>query len=263
MSNSIIPDEVYKDWLYQVKTKIQTSQIKAALAVNTTLINLYWDLGQMIVQKQHESNWGDGLINQLAKDLKAAFPEMKGFSVSNLKYCRQFYLFYSEPNPIRQQAVAQSPDEFSQQLVGQIPWGHHILIFSKLKDKQEALFYIQETIANNWSRNVLALQIKSNLHQRQGKAITNFERVLPQPQSDLAIQTLKDPYIFDFLTLDKKAREVEIENKLVQNITQFLLALGKGFAYLGKQYELRIAGKEYFLDLLFYHTKLHCYVVYL
>jgi len=189
MDNLINQDAFYKDWLYQVKTKIQSSQIKAAIAVNTALVSLYWDLGKMIGEKQQESNWGDGLINQLARDLKAEFPELKGFSVSNLKYCRQFFLFYAEPHLIRQQAVAQSTDEISQQLVGQIPWSHNILIFSRLKTKQEALFYIRETIANNWSRNVLVLQIKSDLYARQGKAISNFERVLPKPQSDLAIKT--------------------------------------------------------------------------
>jgi len=225
------------------------------------------------------------LFDQLAKDLKAEFPEMGGFSRSNLFYVRQLYVFYSQGNAIVEQAVLQFKNELVeqpvrqfgaeiakrqselyediivQQIVGLIPWGHHVIILKKIKNLQEAIFYIKETIANNWSRSVLQMQIESNLYARQGKAITNFKVTLPKPQSDLANQLLKDPYNFNFLTLEKDVQELELERQLVKNITQFLLELGKGFAYMGRQYLLQVGSKEYRLDLLFYHVRLKCYVV--
>jgi predicted nuclease of restriction endonuclease-like (RecB) superfamily len=227
----------------------------------------------MIAEKQEQSQWGSKLIEQLAKDLKTEFPDMGGFSKSNLGYCRQFYLFYNQNIGTGEQFDRQSESSIDQQLVGQlennhaiqlaskIPWGHNILILNKIKNIEEALFYINETIANNWSRNILGIQIESGLYYRQGKAVTNFSITLPKPQSDLAIQTLKDPYLFDFLTLEKNVQELEFERRLIGNITQFLLELGKGFAYMGRQYPLQIGNKECFLDLLFYHITLRCYVV--
>lgn len=253
----------YKNWLSDLKSRIRSVQAKAAVAVNTALIAFYWELGKMITEK--EQAWGDKLIDQLAKDLKEEFPDMKGFSRSNLSYAKQFYKFYHMP--FVQQAVGQlqSPKnqhaESLQQLTTKIPWSHNILIFSKSKDIQEAHFYIRATLENGWSRDILALQLKSQLYARQGKAISNFRETLPDPLSDLAQQTLKDPYIFDFLTMTKPFHEKDIERQLVTHITKFLLELGKGFAFVGQQYHLQVGETDYYIDLLFYHIKLKCYVV--
>lgn len=256
-----ISNQEYRNWIQELKLKVRSAQIKAAIAVNKELILFYWELGSMIAQKIKQSNWGDKILENVSKDLKEAFPEMSGFSERNLKYCKFFYEFYSES--IGQPLVALSPQElmFRQQLVAQIPWGHNILIFTKLKQLDAALFYIQKTIENNWSRDVLGLQIKSGLYDRQGRSITNFSNTLPEPFSDLAQQTLKDPYIFDFLQLTEGYKEKDIENQLVNHIKQFLLELGKGFAFVGQQYSIEIAEKDYYIDLLFYHIKLKCYVV--
>ncbi len=240
-------DLEYNNWLAEIKSRIRHSQIKAVVAANAALIKFYWDLGKMICDKQSEANWGDKIIEQLSRDLKQEFPEMKGLSRSNLFYAKQFYTFYST--------------SMVQQLVGQIPWGHNILIFTKSRNIKEANFYLSQTIANNWSRDVLALQLKSNLYTRTGKAITNFDNTLPQPLSELACQTLKDPYIFDFLNLHTNAKERDIETQLLKHITKFLLELGKGFAFVGRQYYLEIANTDYYIDLLFYHIHLKCYVV--
>lgn len=211
----------------------------------------------MIAEKQSTSNWGKKLIEQLATDLKKEFPGVAGFSRTNLYSMRQFYQYFSTTD--FQQLAGNI--EIVQQLVGQLPWGHLSMLIRKVKAEKEMLFYIQQTLENQWSRDVLALQIKSNLYERQGKALTNFDTTLPQPQSDLAQQTIKDPYIFDFLTLSKPYKERDIENQLVQHITKFLLELGKGFAFIGRQYHLEIADNDYYLDLLFYHVVLKCYVV--
>lgn len=270
-----LQNKAYKLWISEVKQKVYSAQIKASIAVNSALIEFYFFLGKSISEK--ENIWGAKLIEQVSKDLKAEFPDMKGFSVTNLKYCRNFYLFYSKvigqqavdqlqntppqgvttKNRISQQAV----DQFGQQVVAQIPWGHNILIFTKSKDFKEALFYINQTIENDWGRETLALQMKSGLYQRTGLAVTNFRNTLPKPLSDLAQQTLKDPYSFDFLSMTKPFVERDIENQLVQHITKFLLELGKGFAFIGQQYHLQVSKKDYYLDLLFYHTRLKCYVV--
>jgi len=245
----------YVNWLSEIKAKLMSSQTKASLAVNSALIEFYWDLGKMITQKQTIANWGDSVLRQLSQDLKQEFPDMTGLSERNLKYARQFYQFYGIS--IGQQPVAQ----FRQQLVAQIPWGHNLLIISKSSDLQEAQFYVQQTLENSWSRDTLGLQIKSNLYRRKGKSITNFKQSLPEPLSELAQQTLNDPYIFDFLTLLPKAKERDIENQLVSHITKFLLELGKGFAFIGQQYHLEVADEDYYLDLLFYNIPLKCYVV--
>lgn len=265
-----IIDNEYKKWLFELKSKIRSSQIKASIAVNAALINFYWELGKMIAEKQETATWGNKLIDQLSLDLKEEFPTMTGFSSRNLKYCRSFYNFYK--NALMQQPVAQlqNPNApFGQQLVAQlneelltqIPWGHHIYIFTKSENVEQAQFYIQQTIENVWSRDTLALQIKSQLFERQGKSITNFRYTLPEPLSDLAQQTLKDPYVFDFVSMTPKMKERDLERQLVAQISKFLLELGKGFAFVGQQYPLEIGDKEYFLDLLFYHIKLKCYVV--
>jgi predicted nuclease of restriction endonuclease-like (RecB) superfamily len=272
----------YKNWIVEVKQKIRSSQIKAAIAVNTALIEFYWDLGKMISEK--ENIWGSKLLEKISRDLKEEFPDMRGFSRINLFYCKQFYLFYKnqfvqqpveqihisddESSMISQQPVDQlgNPEETRhdrvfKQLIVKIPWGHNIQIFTKSKNISEALFYIQKTLVNNWSRDVLALQIKSELYLRQGKAITNFKSTLPSPDSDLAQQTLKDPYIFDFFQLSDDYKERDLENQLTEHVTRFLLELGRGFAFVGKQYRVELGEKEYFIDLLFYHILMKCYVV--
>jgi len=256
-----VTDINYNNWLTEVKAKLRTVQTKAVLAVNSVLIEFYWDLGKAIAEK--ENVWGSKLIEQVSRDLKAEFPDMKGISRSNLFYAKQFYQFYQSvivQQPVGQ--LSQQPvDQFIQQAVAQIPWGHNILIFTKSSSIEEATFYISATIENGWSRDVLALQIKSQLYQRKGKAVSNFKHTLPQPLSDLAQQTLKDPYVFDFLTLSKPFHEKDIEKQLIDHITRFLLELGKGFAFIGQQYHLAVGETDYYIDLLFYHTKLKCYVV--
>ncbi len=285
----------YKNWISEVKQKVRSSQIKAAIAVNSALIIFYWELGKMLSEKISQSKWGDKILENVSKDLKDEFPDMKGFSVSNLKTCRLFYeyfgsqvvneiqtfknrfpeigsqavnLFEDEWQIIEKQENIIHPqlgDELSMMIisnvVAQIPWGHIKLIITKIKNIKEALFYIEKTKENNWSRDTLGLQIKSGLYHRKGKAITNFSTTLPEPFSDLAKQTLKDPYVFDFLQLSESFKEKDIENQLVNHIRKFLLELGKGFAFVGQQFHLEIAGNDYFLDLLFYHIKLKCYVV--
>lgn len=248
-----IQDNEYKKWIIELKSKIRSVQIKAALTINSTLIEFYWDIGKMITEKQ--TVWGSQFLDKLSHDLKHEFPDMEGLSVRNLKYARQFYQFYNTTDtqrPIK---------EFGQQIVAQIPWGHNILIFSKSREINEAHFYIQQTLENGWSRDILGLQIKSNLYARQGKAIHNFHQTLPDPMSDLAGQILKDPYNFDFLSMTQNYKERELENALVDNVTKFLLELGSGFAYVGKQVPIEVGGQEFFIDLLFYHLKLRAYVV--
>lgn len=247
-SNLLTPE--YKAWLIELKAKIRSTQIKAVLSVNSTLINFYWELGKMINEKQ--AKWGSKFLETLSRDLKLEFPNIQGFSVTNLKYCKLFYSYFS----IRPQV-----DDQFEKTVCQIPWGHIKLIIGKIKNDQEARFYIQKTLENGWSRDTLALQIKTDLYQRSGKSITNFQQTLPPVISDLANQTLKDPYIFDFITLRQPYQEKDIENQLIEHLTKFLLELGKGFAFLGRQYHLNVGENDYYLDLLFYHTKLKCYVV--
>lgn len=203
----------------------------------------------MMVEKQQTTRWGNAMVEKPAIDLKHEFPGISGFSRTNRFAMRQFYLFYS---PLNKKVP---------QPVGQIPWGHTRLILNKIKNTEEALFYAKSILENNWSRNILALQIERNLYERQGKAITNFSNTLPSPQSDLAKETLKDPYVFDFLTLGKDTQELEIENQLLKHVTKFLLELGKGFAFIGKQFQLEVNTKTYYLDLLFYPIKLRCFVV--
>ncbi|RLD59512.1 MAG: DUF1016 domain-containing protein [Bacteroidetes bacterium] len=239
----------YLEWLNNLKSKIRTTQIKAALSANSELIKLYWEIGKDIFEKQEIKGWGNSIVENLSKDLKAEFPNMKGFSRRNLFYMKKFYSFYK------------LDFEKVQRLVAQIPWGHNMLIISKSQNINEAIFYLNETLENNWSRDILGLQIESDLFKRKGNAVTNFSHSLPQPNSDLTNQTLKDPYLFDFLTLKKDADEKSIEEQLTKHITRFLLELGKGFAFVGRQYHLEIGKKDYYIDLLFYHTKLRCYVV--
>jgi len=250
--NIFLRDDKYKQWLTNLKAKVKQAQLKAVVTVNQQLLMFYWELGVDIVEKQQKTAWGDGFIAQLSSDLIAEFPEMKGFSQRNLKYIRQWVLFWSRELSIGQQLVAQ---------LTQIPWGHNLVILDKCQNTNESFYYVKNTIEHGWSRSVLTHQIESNLWQREGKAISNFSRALPAPQSDLARQILKDPYIFDFLSLTKEYDERELEKGLIEHVTQFLLELGAGFAYIGRQVPLQVGEREFFIDLLFYHTHLHCYLL--
>ncbi len=270
----------YQKWLAEIKNRIAASRVKAALSANSELIHLYYELGARIVEREQNAEWGSGFIDGFSRDLKKAFPDMRGFSSQNLRYCRAFYRFYcvgeirqqsvgelesGGGDSKRQQAVAKTEggtmDAIVQQPVGQIPWGHNIQIFTKAADLNEAAFYINQTIRNSWSRDVLIQQIKSDLYGRRGQAVSNFEQTLPATHSELVRQTLKDPYVFDFLSLTTPYNERDIERQLVKHMTKFLLELGKGFAFVGQQYTIEVDGTDYFIDLLFYHTVLKCYVV--
>lgn len=258
----MILDSEYKQWIIEVKAKIRSAQMKAAFAINSTVVEFYWELGKMITEKQ--TAWGTRFLEQFSKDLMTEFPDMKGFSVTNLKYCKQLYAKF----PIRPHAgdeletIRHQRDDIALfNLIKKMPWGHIKLIIDKVKDNQSAQFYCTQTMENGWGRESLALQIKSRLFERQGKAISNFKHTLPEPVSDLAQQTLKDPYNFDFVAMDTGMRERDLENQLVTHISKFLLELGKGFAFVGQQYHLEIANQDYYIDLLFYHVKLKCYVV--
>lgn len=259
MTHTLATLSEYQDWLNTIKQRVVSARLRVALAANRELIVFYWELGAQIAEKQAQSQWGDKLIAQLSADLQKAFPDLKGLSASNLKYCLRFFLFYSSQRALA--APENLPEPFGQQAVDQIPWGHNILIFTKCSSVIEADFYIRQTIEQGWSRDVLALQLKNKLYGRAGKAVTNFSRTLPAPQSDLAQQTLKDPYTFDFMAMTAPYNEQDVERQLTRHITQFLLELGKGFAFIGRQYHLEVAGNDYYIDLLFYHVTLKCYVV--
>ena len=247
MADRLLPTG-YDEFLLELKERIRSAQVRAALAVNRELVLLYWQIGRDILSQQQQQGWGAKVISQLAKDLKKAFPEMKGFSPRNLKYMRAFAEAY--------------PDEtFMQQLAAQIPWFHNCVLLDKVKDATGRQWYIQKPIEHGWSRSILVHQIELKLYHRQGKATTNFDRTLPKPQSELAEQVLKDPYNFDFLSLGNKAWERELEKALLKHIRDFLLELGVGFAFVGNQYHLEVGGRDFWIDLLFYHYRLHCFVV--
>jgi len=249
----------YTEWFKEIKERVTTAQIRAQLSVNTEMLALYWFMGESIINKSNKSTWGSQVVDKLSLDLKRAFPKMSGFSRSNLFYMKKWVEFYS--TEAVQQLVGQFSVKSIQQLVGQIPWGQNIVIITRCNSSEEALFYITKTIQNNWSRGVLLNQIETHLFMRQGKSVTNFQDTLPSPQSDRAEETLKDPYIFDFLNMTEKAHERDVENQLISHIKEFLLELGRGFSFIGNQYHIEVAGKDYFLDLLFYHIHLHCFVV--
>ena len=238
----------YAAWLADLKARIHSAQQRATLAVNRELVRLYWQIGRDILERQQREGWGAKVIERLAQDLRNAFPDMKGFSPRNLKYMRAF-------------AEAWPEEPFVQEVLAQLPWYHQLALLDKLDSADQRRWYAAKAIEHNWSRNVLVMQIESGLLARQGQAVTNFPASLPRPQSDLAHESLKDPYRFDFLGLTEDAREREIEHALVKHVTEFLLELGAGFAYVGRQVLLTVGGDEFFLDLLFYHLKLRCYVV--
>lgn len=249
MSNRLsapIPDN-YASVLAAVEAEVKSARTRAVLAANTELIGLYFSIGRRL--SEEASGWGERAVERLAEDLRATFPEMKGFSRSNLFNMRRIWL-----------AWRAAPDSV-QQLVGRIPWGHHILLVTRVPDPEARLFYARGIIEYGWSRAVLGLQVDSRLHGRAGRAVTNFERTLPPNDSDLAGKTLKDPYIFDFLTTGREAHEREVEGQLVEHIERFLLELGAGFAFVGRQYHLEVGESDYYIDLLFFHIKLRCFVV--
>lgn len=240
----------YSMLLKSIKEQIQASQYRAVSAVNRELISLYWNIGRSILDNQAREGWGSRFIDRLADDIKMDFPTITGFSVRNLKYMRKFAEEY--------------PDfEFVQTVSAQITWSHNIALMDKIKDKQERIWYINKSIENGWSLNVLLHQIETNLYIRQviAEKTTNFERLLPLPQSELAMETLKDPYVFDFITLKESMKEADLEQELIGKITHFLLELGAGFAFIGNQYHLSVGDEDFYIDLLFYNTKLRCYFV--
>lgn len=252
----------YSELLTQIKSRIQQAQVKATMSANAEMILMYWDVGRIVFEKQGQEGWGTAVIPRLAKDIRNELPEVKGFSERNLKRMTQFYREYPELVVIGPRAVAQSsPSVIVQRLVAQLSWAHNILLIQQLKDMPTRLWYMQQTIEQGWSRDVLGLMIKSDAHKRQGAAVTNFQKLLPSPQSDLARQLLKDPYIFDFLTLTEPFEERDLETGLVKHLEKFLLELGQGFAFVGRQYHLEVSDKDFYLDLLFYHLKLRCFVV--
>ena len=250
MINSALPTppEGYADWLVGLKAEIAHRRQRAALAVNAELIGLYARIGRDILDRQQRLGWGAKVIDRLARDLKAAFPDMRGFSSRNLKYMA----YFAEHCP---------SGRFGQQAAAQLPWFHVVTLLTKLDAPQARAWYAEQAAQQGWSRATLEVNIRNCLQQRQGAAVTNFEARLPSPHSALAQETLKDPYLFDFLGLGADAHEREIETGLVRHITQFLLELGAGFAFVGRQYRLEVDGDEFFIDLLFYHTRLKCYVV--
>ncbi len=254
--SSILQDMEYKAWIKDIKTYIRRQQIKAAVKVNTELLKVYWRLGRDIASYRVDAKYGSQFYETLSRELKAEFPDMKGFSTTNLKYCKRFYELYNQSDIIRHQVG----DEL-ESIIFSIPWRHHTEIIGKCKSVDEALFYVNKTIENGWSRAVLLNFLDTKLYLADGKAITNFDKVLPSSLSDLAQQTLKDPYNFDFLTIRQNYDEKELQKALTTNITKFLLELGNGFAYVGEQYRLQVGEQEFFADLLFYNLKLRCYIV--
>lgn len=244
--SSLPPD--YATFLEELKAGIRQAQVRAALSVNAELVLLYWRIGRKLLERQSREGWGAQVIERLSADLRRDFPSAKGFSVRNLKYMRTF-------------AEAWPDEAIVQQLVARIPWGHHVRLLDRVRDPEHRLFYVRQTLEHGWSRNVLMHQIDGGLHRRQGHAITNFARTLPPPQSELAQQMLKDPYTLDFLPLGSELRERELERELLVNIRDFLLELGVGFAFVGSQVPIAVGKKDFYIDLLFYHLRLRCFVV--
>jgi len=239
----------YNKLLTTIKARIRQAQIRAALSANSEMLMMYWDIGRMIDERQQKEGWGSAVIPRLSQDIRNELPEMKGFSVRNLQRMIRFYREYP------------SPDRKVPQAVAQLPWGHNILLIEKVKDADRRSWYVQKALKEGWSRDTLAMMIKNDLYKRQGESVTNFEMQLPETQSDLASQTLRDPYVFDFLTLEEPFHERELETELVKHLEQFLIELGQGFAFVGRQYHLDVGGKDFYIDLLFYHLRLRCFVV--
>ena len=288
MSKLIKIDADYADWIKDLSQRFRQSQIKAAVKVNSEMLKFYFSLGADIVNRQAESKWGDGFIKNLSQDLQEVLPGVKGFSETNLKYVKKFYLLYSQlfgfrpqvednlecvkittpvPQPVEQSEIwpqVEAKMLYSQEVENLflVPWGHQKLIIDKcLEYPQKALFYVQQTVKNNWSRSVLLNFLDTDLYERQGKAVTNFETALPAVDGDLARQLVKDPYCFDFAGLTERYNEKELKDALIGNVEKFLIELGSGFAYMGREYRIQVGETELFADMLFYNTHLHCYVV--
>jgi len=273
----------YAPWLTALKARVRSAQLQAAARVNHELLRLYWDLGRAIADRQKQAGWGAGIIPRLAADLHAEFPDMAGFSERNFGRMVAFYREYPDlfailpqpaaqfdpvnrvalisPPPVAKLDLADPASPLLQPLAAKLPWAHHVILLEKVKDLDARAWYMQAAVEHGWSRSVLAVQIAQRAHRRAGKAVTNFAATLPPPQSDLAQQTLRDPYVFDFLTLSTAARERELEQGLIDHVQQFLVSLGAGFAFVGRQVHLEVGGEDYYLDLLFYHLKLRCFVV--
>lgn len=270
MSNLIRIDNEYKDWITEVSKRFRQTQLKAAVKTNSDMLRFYWSLGRDIVGLSEKNNYGSGFYKTISEDLKDIFPDIKSFSPTNLKYMRYFYEMYPEVSN-RQLAVddfedaenrQQVVDDLGQSIIFLIPWGHHVQILGKCKNNpQKALFYVKKILENNWSRDVLLNFLDTDLYERQGKAVTNFALTLPAEQSDLAQAMTKDPYRFDFLTLREKYDEKELKDALINKAEKFLMELGTGFAYMGREVRIEVGDTEKFIDMLFYNTKRHCYVV--
>lgn len=259
-SDSLIKIEnaEYAVWLRTLKERYVNSRLKAAVAVNTSLLEFYYSLGKDISQSSYANKYGTAFYATLSRDLQRELPEVKGFSVTNLKYAKYFYELYCPYFENRQQ----SADDFTEQQLFSIPWGHHMQIIDKCKgDAEKAVFYVKQTITNNWSRNILLNQISSDLYSRHGKAVSNFKERMPSPQGELMQEITKDPYVFDFLSLRGEYDEKELKDVLMSNITKFLMELGSGFAFMGREYRLSVGDDDFYVDLLFYNTQIHAYVV--
>jgi predicted nuclease of restriction endonuclease-like (RecB) superfamily len=273
VNDLVIKDEQYRKWVADLRDRYQISQIKAATAVNSEMLKFYWSLGRDIVAMGAENMYGSNFYGTLSHDMQAVLPDAKGFSVTNLKYMRRFYELYPNRPQVADDLLLADSDENHPQLaddsvtsqledIFMVPWGHHRVILDKCKsDSEKARFYVHQTLANNWSRAVLLNWLDTNLYERQGKAITNFELTLPAPQSDLAQEMTRDPYNFDFLTIRAQYDEKELKDALISNVQRLLMELGSGFAFVGREYRLVVGQTEQFIDLLFYNYQLHCFVV--
>lgn len=267
MTSLIKIDGEYANWIKDLSLRFKQSQIKASIKVNSEMLKYYYSLGADIVNKKAESRWGDGFFKNLSRDLQDSLPGIKGLSETNLKYAKCFYLLYNQGDEISPQVVDQIGKINDNELnissyILNVPWGHHRFIIDKCKNNtQKALFYVRKTIENNWSRTVLLNFLDTDLYERQRKSVTNFKTTLPEVNSDLAQELIKDPYCFDFASLSERYNEKELKDALINNIEKFLIELGKGFAYMGREYRIEVGNSELFADMLFYNTILHCYVV--
>lgn len=244
---SDLPDD-YMEVLGRIKERVRQERLRVVLAANTVMTIMYWDIGNLILERQKQAGWGAKVIDRLASDLRSSFPEQKGFSPRNLKYMRSFAASWPERSIV-------------QEVLAQIPWYHNIALLEKLETSEDRLWYAHQAFKQGWSHNILVIQIESKLIERQGKAVSNFRSTLPPLESDMAEQIFKDPYLFDFLGTADPRREAEVEEVLVRHIEKFLLELGSGFAFVGRQVHLEVGTQDYYIDLLFYHLKLRCYVV--
>ncbi len=266
-SDSFMADKNYVTWLSDLKKRFRMAQLKAAVKVNAELLKFYWSLGEDICERQNEHKWGANFMKRLSLDLRTEFPDAEGFSVANLYHIKKWFVFYSSQTEFFYQAgrklqeVGNASVKIPEILLS-VPWRHQTVIVSKCGTINAALFYLNRVVEDNMSRTELENAVKAQMYERSGKALNNFDVTLPQPQNALAAEIIKDPYKLDFLSLPNKFSEMDLENKLATNITRFLLELGKGFAYVGRQMELDTpSGKSYFPDMIFYHTRLKCYVV--